>query len=77
VSQVCAARPAVLFDLDGTLTDPFVGITGSLQYVLERLGRHVPPADDLSWCIGPPIQSNIGVLLETDDPDLIQEGIRL
>lgn len=70
-------RPAVLFDLDGTLTDPFVGITRSLQYVLEKLGRTVPPAESLSWCIGPPIQSNIAVLLETEEPEIVQEGIRL
>lgn len=70
-------RPSVLFDLDGTLTDPFVGITRSLQYVLEKLGRRVPPAGSLSWCIGPPIQSNIAVLLDTEDPAIIHEGIRL
>lgn len=70
-------RPAVLFDLDGTLTDPFVGITSSLQYVLEKLGRAVPMAVDLSWCIGPPIQSNIAKLLETDDPAKVQEGVLL
>ncbi|MFL5025249.1 MAG: HAD family hydrolase, partial [Microvirga sp.] len=28
-----------LFDLDGTLTNPKAGITRSIQYALERLGR--------------------------------------
>jgi phosphoglycolate phosphatase len=70
-------RQAVLFDLDGTLTDPFVGITRSLGYALEKLGRIAPPADDLRWCIGPPIQSSFAVLLETDDATLIGEGVRL
>ena len=28
----------VLFDLDGTLTDPFEGITGCVQYALEKMG---------------------------------------
>ena len=36
------AKPAFLFDLDGTLTDPFLGFTRSIQYALERLGRPMP-----------------------------------
>lgn len=70
-------KSAVLFDLDGTLTNPFVGITRSLQHVLEKLGRIAPPAEELAWCIGPPIQSNIGVLLGTDDRALIWQGVEL
>lgn len=70
-------RPSVLFDLDGTLTDSFVGITRSLQHVLEKLGRIAPSAEDLRWCIGPPIHSNIAVLLDTDDAALIEQGIEL
>lgn len=31
----------LLFDLDGTLTDPMVGITSSVQYALEKFGIHV------------------------------------
>ncbi|MEW6673371.1 MAG: HAD hydrolase-like protein [Thermodesulfobacteriota bacterium] len=58
----------ILFDLDGTLTDPRVGITRSIQYALEKLGRTVPPADDLLWCIGPPLQESLGKLLPAD-PD--------
>jgi len=45
----------VMFDLDGTLTDPKTGITASIQYALGKLGRAVPAADDLTWCIGPPL----------------------
>jgi phosphoglycolate phosphatase len=70
-------RQAVLFDLDGTLTDPFVGITRSLAYALEKLGRTAPAADDLRWCIGPPIQSAFAVLLETEDAAVIGEAVRL
>jgi phosphoglycolate phosphatase len=46
---------SVFLDLDGTLTDPKGGITGCVQYALERLGADVPPADELTWCIGPPL----------------------
>jgi phosphoglycolate phosphatase len=61
------SRPAVLFDLDGTMTDPFEGITRSIQYALEKLGRTAPAADDLRWCIGPPLVHAFKILLETED----------
>ena len=48
----------LFFDLDGTLTDPKPGITGCMQYALERLGRPVPSPDELEWCIGPPLREN-------------------
>jgi phosphoglycolate phosphatase len=54
---------ALLFDLDGTLTDPKQGITRSIQYALETLGEAVPAADDLLWCIGPPLQESFARLL--------------
>ena len=50
---------AVLFDLDGTLTDPKAGIVGSIQYALERLGIDTPADDDLTWCIGPPLLESL------------------
>lgn len=71
-----SSREAILFDLDGTLTDPFVGITRSLGYALDKLGRIAPAADDLRWCIGPPIQSSFAALLETEDAAIIGEGVR-
>ena len=49
------APSVVFFDLDGTLTDPKPGITGCIQYALERLGEPVPGPDALEWCIGPPL----------------------
>ncbi|WP_262298746.1 HAD family hydrolase [Microvirga sesbaniae] len=52
-----------LFDLDGTLTDPKAGITRSVQYALERLGRPVPDAGALTWMIGPPLVSGFTELL--------------
>ncbi|MTI44160.1 phosphoglycolate phosphatase [Roseibium hamelinense] len=57
----------VFFDLDGTLIDPFVGITRSIQHALERMGADVPPAEDLRWCIGPPLWGSFEVLLQTTD----------
>ncbi|WP_029078995.1 HAD family hydrolase [Bradyrhizobium sp. th.b2] len=54
---------AIFFDLDGTLTDPKPGITGSIQYALGKLGRPVPSQDELTWCIGPPLRASFALLL--------------
>ncbi|MEA5462579.1 HAD family hydrolase [Leptothoe sp. PORK10 BA2] len=48
----------VFFDLDGTLLDPKVGITTSIQYALGKLGADVPTKDELTWCIGPPLMDS-------------------
>lgn len=56
-------EPAIFFDLDGTLTDPKPGITGSIQYALRKLDRPVPSQDELTWCIGPPLRASFAVLL--------------
>ena len=45
----------LLFDLDGTITDPKEGITKSAQYALEAFGIHEPDADKLTPVIGPPL----------------------
>lgn len=45
----------LLFDLDGTLTDPKTGITGCVQYALHRLGIEEPDLDKLEPFIGPPL----------------------
>lgn len=44
----------ILFDLDGTLTDPKVGITKSAAYALSRFGINKDP-DELLHVIGPPL----------------------
>ena len=45
----------VLFDLDGTLTDPGMGITNSVAHALRRWGIEVPPRSELYKFIGPPL----------------------
>jgi phosphoglycolate phosphatase len=58
---------AIYFDLDGTLTDPKLGITRSVQYALSKLVRTAPPEDELTWCIGPPLRASLKKMLGTDD----------
>ncbi len=45
----------VLFDLDGTLTDPAEGITNALMHAQRRLGMAVSPREELYVFIGPPL----------------------
>lgn len=46
---------AVLFDLDGTLTQSGEGITKSVQYALEKLGKPEPDLKKLEVFVGPPL----------------------
>ncbi|MDE7463634.1 MAG: HAD hydrolase-like protein [Clostridiales bacterium] len=46
---------SVLFDLDGTLTDPFVGISASIKYALNKMNRPIPDDKTLGEFIGPPL----------------------
>jgi phosphoglycolate phosphatase len=72
-----ARRPVALFDLDGTLIDPFEGITSSYQHALARLGLPVPEARALAPCIGPPLRRNLERLLKTSDRALVERGVVL
>lgn len=45
----------ILFDLDGTLTDPKEGITKCVQYALEYFGIYEPDLEKLVKFIGPPL----------------------
>jgi phosphoglycolate phosphatase len=71
------ARATLLFDLDGTLTDPRPGIVGCLRHALDRLGRACPDEDVLATCIGPPLRDSFARLLDTHDGALIEEGVRI
>lgn len=50
----------ILFDLDGTLTDPRVGITTCFAYALRDFGIETPDLHTLDWCIGPPLSESFG-----------------
>ena len=57
----------VFFDLDGTLTDPYEGITKCILYALDELGFPRPDDDYLYSCIGPPLWDTF--------PELVGEGL--
>ncbi len=63
----------LLFDLDGTLTDPQEGIVGSIQYALKKFS--IDYKDDLTWCIGPPLQESFARILKTSNKETLDTAI--
>lgn len=52
------SKKYILFDLDGTLTDPVIGITRSVQYALKSYGIEEPDTEKLTPFIGPPLKDS-------------------
>ena len=48
----------VLFDLDGTITEPFKGISGGIIYALNKFGVEMPDNSTLRKFIGPPLRDS-------------------
>lgn len=64
----------VLFDLDGTLTDPKVGITKSVAYALNMMneGNIDVDLDDLAKFVGPPLKDSFMNFYQMSDDDAEQ-----
>ncbi|OIJ22191.1 phosphoglycolate phosphatase [Anaerobacillus alkalidiazotrophicus] len=59
----------ILFDLDGTLSDPKIGITKSVQYALHKMGIVEPDIDKLEGFIGPPLQVSFSEFYNFDEQE--------
>ncbi len=57
----------ILFDLDGTLTDPALGITNSVMHALEFYNIHVSERSELFKFIGPPLIDSFMKYYNFDD----------
>ncbi|MEV4901327.1 HAD hydrolase-like protein [Citricoccus sp. NPDC055426] len=57
--SVPVSRPAILFDLDGTLVDPAGSITGGIAASLRHHGLPVPGPDRLHALVGPPLREGL------------------
>jgi phosphoglycolate phosphatase len=68
---------AILFDLDGTLTDPREGITRSIAFALERMGVEPPPLEALTFAIGPPLRRSLATLLGDESPERVERALAL
>lgn len=67
--------PTLIFDLDGTLSDPLKGFTLSINYAFDHFGLESVSEDDLRAHVGPPLDESIAILTQTEDPDFIGELI--
>ena len=66
----------ILIDLDGTLTDPKVGITTSARYGLAKVGHSIAESENIDWIIGPPLKASLAKLLNVDvEDDLAEQAL--
>ena len=65
-------RDHIFFDLDGTLTDPGLGITNSVAYALSKFGITVNDRRELYVFIGPPLFDSFSGIygMGSDDANL-------
>ena len=63
----------MIFDLDGTITDPKVGITTCAKFALKEMGYEQHAEQELTWMIGPPLLNTFIKITGCDEA----EGQRL
>ena len=61
-----------LFDLDGTLTDPAIGITNSVMHALEKYDIHVADRSELYPFIGPPLDYSFKTFYGFSDEQAVE-----
>lgn len=65
--STAASAPCLVFDLDGTLSDPSVGIRESINYALAAGGHPLIGAEAIAACIGPPLDDVFAHLVADAD----------
>ncbi|MBI1323491.1 HAD hydrolase-like protein [bacterium] len=66
---------SVIFDLDGTLSDPSEGIFRSLYHAFDAIGRPDLKQTNLDWFIGPPIFAALSRVLGDPDPSEVEVAL--
>ena len=67
----------VIFDLDGTLTDPRQGILACFKHACDALQVEPPSDGALEQFIGPPLPESFSRIFGPDNPALIKEAVAL
>jgi len=65
-------RDIILFDLDGTLTNPKIGITTCVQYALNHFGIVEENPDNLLCFIGPPLKESFMQFYSMSEDDALK-----
>lgn len=66
-----APHDVILFDLDGTLSDPLVGIGRSINYALSHFGYPELPLSQLAVHVGPPLDQAFTVITGVAAPSAL------
>jgi phosphoglycolate phosphatase len=69
-------QASVIFDLDGTLIDPVVGITNACAFMCERLNLPTASAADIRGLVGPSLQEGIREVFHLP-PELSSDALTL
>ncbi len=67
----------LFLDLDGTLTDSFIGICRCVIHALAELGRDSVPEPQLRGMVGAPLTTIFAVLLASDQAALLDRAVWL
>jgi phosphoglycolate phosphatase len=60
----------LIFDLDGTLSDPILGISRSINHALTSCGYRPRAQSELAQYVGPPLDETFKILTDASDADL-------
>jgi len=63
----------LVFDLDGTISDPFEGISKSINHALGSLGYETVSHESIRPMIGPPLHASFEVLVGEENPATVSE----
>ncbi len=72
-----APEPAVLLDLDGTLSDSRPGIVSCFRPTLQELGHDPDAAGDLTWAVGPPIAVSLQRMIAPFGDDRVELALTI
>jgi len=65
----------LIFDLDGTISDPAVGIARSVNYALSAFGYPTVPESEIPQYIGPPLDVVFSQIIEAASPDRLRDMV--
>jgi phosphoglycolate phosphatase len=69
------SHDVLLFDLDGTISDPLVGIGRSINYALSHFGYAECPLSDLAQYVGPPLDQTFSSITGLRSLPAIEEFV--
>lgn len=72
-----SCNKTIIYDLDGTLADSFPVIASSYRHTLATLDRSNPSDEEIRLAIGPGLHKALEVLLQTEDRELIDRGVKI